>query len=190
MLENMPRVLGDALSGVRAGIEKTLYHAAFADVPATIRVASPAFETEGLIPACHTADGDGRSPPITWQGVPQGTAAVALVIEDPDAPTPQPLVHLIAYNLPGEDRTVASGAFAGPAGRGEPYDLGQNSFLKAAYLPPDPPTGHGAHRYLVQIYALDRALDLPASPGRAALVAAMQGRVLGKGLLTGIYERP
>lgn len=134
-------------------------------------------------------DGEGLSPPLAVAGVPEAAAALVLFVEDPDAPSPHPLVHLIAWNLPPRDRTFPEGEFASPAGEGARHDLGRNSFLKEGWLPPDPPTGHGPHRYLFQAFALARSADLPASPGRSALLDALQGNVLAKGLLTGRYER-
>ncbi len=68
-------------------------------------------------------------------------------------------------------------------------EVGKNSFLKTGYLPPDPPTGHGPHRYLFQLYALNRRLGLEGVPGRGALLEAMHGHVLAKGVIAGTYER-
>lgn len=187
MLEKIPKIVGEALSGLKAGLEKTVFHADFAEAPDTVQLASAAFGDGAALPPRFTEDGAGTSPPLAWSGLPGGTAGVVLIAEDADSPTPQPLVHLLAWDLPpgaagiGEGRLTAS---AEPAAT-----LGRNSFMKDGWLPPDPPTGHGPHRYVFQVYALDRALDLPASSGRGALVAAMKGRVLAKGSLIGTYER-
>ena len=185
MLEKIPAAVGHALSGLKAGIEKTAFHSAFADAPAAVVLRSPAFADGTPLPARFTADGDGTSPPLTWSGLPAGTAAIAILTEDADSPTPLPLVHLIAWNLPPDHSDIPEGAMTADA----PVDLGKNSFLKDGWLPPDPPTGHGPHRYLFQAYALDRRLDLSSSPGRTALIDAMRGHVLAKGSLTGTYER-
>jgi Raf kinase inhibitor-like YbhB/YbcL family protein len=186
MLEKMPRVLGEALSGVKAGLDKTTFHDGFADIAEGVRVTSPAFTDRGALPARFTADGEGVSPPLAWDGLPAGTAAVALIVEDAGSPTPRPLVHLLAWNL-----TPGGGLGEGAAtGEGNPaLTLGKNSFMKAGWLPPDPPTGHGDHAYLVQVYALSRRLDLEAGSGREALVEAMRGNVLAKGGLIGTYAR-
>jgi len=189
MLEKIPRGVGEALSNVKAGIEKTAWHADFADVPATITVTSEAFADQGAIPTRFTADGFGVSPPLSWTGVPKHAAAVVLLVEDPDAPAINPLVHLIAWNLLPGDVSLPEGDITGPAGEGSRHDLGTNSFQKDAWLPPDPPTGHGIHHYLFQVYALDRTAPVPASPGRSALVQAIKGHVIAKGLLTGTYAR-
>ena len=189
MLEKLSHAVGEALSGVWAGLEKTAFHTLAAQAPATLRVTSEAFADDAPIPARYTADGEGLSPPLAVAGMPEEAAALALFVEDPDAPSPHPLVHLIAWNLPPRDRTFPEGDFASPAGDGARHDLGRNSFLKEGWLPPDPPTGHGQHRSLFQVFALARPLDLPASPGRSALLDALHGNVLAKGLLTGRYER-
>ena len=185
MLEKIPAAVGQALSGLKAGLEKTVFHADFADAPETIALTSPAFADGAGMPVRFTADGDGTSPPLAWSGLPAGTASVAILAEDAGSPTPQPLVHLIVWNLAPDVSDLAEGAASANAR----VDLGKNSFLKDGWLPPDPPTGHGPHRYLFQVYALDRLLDLPASPGRGALVDAMRGHVLAKGSLAGTYER-
>ncbi|WP_336487154.1 YbhB/YbcL family Raf kinase inhibitor-like protein [Methylobacterium nigriterrae] len=189
MLEKIPHALGEALSGLKAGLEKTAYHAAFADVPATLTVTSAAFADGAALPARSTQDGAGTSPPLAWTGVPEGARSVAILVEDADSPTPKPLVHLLVWNLAGHDAALAEGALASPAGPGAHHNLGKNSFLRDQYLPPDPPTGHGPHRYVFQVYALDATLDLGTSPGRGALLDAMRGHVLAKGGITGTYAR-
>lgn len=187
MLEKTPRPIGRALQGVRAGLEKTLAQGEFAAAPDEIRLESAAFVDGGPMPGRHTADGPGLSPPLAWRGVPAGAASVVLVVEDADSPTPEPLVHAIAYGLAGRDGELLAGGLDGDGPQAD--DLGRNSFLKTGWLPPDPPTGHGAHRYVFQLYALDTTPSFDRHPGRHALVEAMRGHVLVKGVLIGIYER-
>lgn len=185
MLEKIPHAVGAALSGLKAGLEKTAYRTDFSDIPEGIALTSLAFGDGAPVPARFTADGAGASPPLAWTGLPPGTARVVLLVEDAGSPTPNPLVHLIAWNLdPGAP--LAEGAASQSESR---LDLGKNSFLKVGWLPLDPPTGHGPHAYLFQAYALDAALNLDAHPGRGALLEAMRGHVLAKGCLTGTYER-
>lgn len=188
MLEKLPSIVGEALKGVRPGLEKTLASAAFGDVPATIAVESAAFAHERPMPAAFTADGAGRSPPLAWTNVPRGTAEVVLVVEDADSPSIDPLVHAIAFGLPAEGALPEGALGGGEAAPG--VAVGQNSFLKAGYLPPDPPSGHGAHRYVVQVFALGKASGLTGEPGRGAVVDALKGKVSAMGVLIGTYERP
>ena len=186
MFENVPKPLGRAARGLRAGMEKTVHAAeALAAVPDGIAVSSPAFADDAPLPARFTADGEGFSPPLAWSGVPEGAAALALVIEDPDAPAPEPLVHAIAWDLPGGDGGLAEGALTGdgPA-------MGRNSALRPGYLPPDPPTGHGPHRYAFQVFALDRRPELDGAPGRGEFARLIERHAIAKGLLIGTYQRP
>ncbi|RYY33424.1 MAG: YbhB/YbcL family Raf kinase inhibitor-like protein, partial [Sphingomonadales bacterium] len=110
-------------------------------------------------------------------------------VEDSDAPSPQPLVHAVVWDLP-PDGDLKEGAIARDgAGSADGSDVGRNSFLGEGWLPPDPPTGHGEHHYAFQLFALSAGPDLPETPGRSAMLEAMAGRVLAAGLLTGTYSR-
>ena len=190
MLEKLPRRVGAALGG-GPGLDAILYHQeAAAGAPDSLAVTSVAFQDGGAIPVRFTADGDKLSPPLAWAGVPEGAQGVVLVIEDPDAPAPMPLVHTLAWALQGHDDELAEGALKSPGSGGEAISLGRNSFLGAEYLPPDPPPGHGLHRYCFQIFAVDTALHLHGAPIRTQVAHAMKGHVVAKGLLVGTYERP
>lgn len=189
MLEHTPRRVGEALRGFGPGPDKLMINGIFGDAPGGIAVSSPAFADGAPMPADHTEDGRKLSPPLAWRGVPAGAAEIVVVIEDADSPTPAPLVHTILLGLPGRDGDLAAGELKSPGSEGRTHRLGKNSYLKAEYLPPDPPRGHGPHRYAVQVFALDAPLTLDAEPGRGALVAAMTGHVVAKGLLIGTYER-
>ncbi len=191
MLEKLPHAVGEALRNVRPGLEKTVYEQdVAAAAPECITLTSAAFQDGGAIPAKYTEDGDKISPSLAWTGVPDGAAGVVLLIEDPDAPAPFPLVHAIAWALPGTDSELPEGALKSKGSAGEGFSLGRNSFLGAAYLPPDPPPGHGPHRYVFQVYALDRSPDLHGTPVRTQVIHAMKGHIIGKGRLIGTYERP
>ena len=189
MLEKIPRAVGEALSGLKAGREKTAYRAAFPDVPEMLTLTSPAFADGTDLPARYTADGEGVSPPLAWSGLPDGTAALVLLVEDAGSPTPQPLVHLLAWDLPPDPANLGEGALPSPGRAGDARQLGRNSFLRSAWLPPDPPSGHGRHDYVFQLYALRQTLRLGDDPGRGALLAAMRDQVVAKGQLIGTYAR-
>jgi Raf kinase inhibitor-like YbhB/YbcL family protein len=192
MLEHIPAWLGRALSGVRAGADKlAIAQAELGGGFTSLDLTSPAFAHDARLPTRFTADGEGVSPPLTWGGPPDGTAMLALLVEDADAPTPQPLVHAIVWGMPADAGRLAEGTIvadgAGAAARG---DVGRNSYAREGWLPPDPPTGHGDHRYAFQLFALDAGAGDPgASPGRSALLRAMAGHVLAAGLLIGTYSR-
>ena len=185
MLEHVPTFLGRALKSVRAGHgklavarladEKTLGAGDFA-------LTSGAFENGEPLDPMFTADEeDACAPPLAWTAPPAGTRELALIVEDPDAPSPQPLVHLLGWGFEG----AAGDLFEGD----DPPMIGLNSFNQAGWLPPDPPAGHGAHDYVFQLFALDTPLTLSAGAGRGALLDAIEGHVLAAAVLTGTYER-
>ena len=186
MLEHVPAWLGRALAGARAGSDAlAIARPELGGGFASLDLSSPAFADGARLPPRFTADGEGVSPPVHWRAPPEGTASLALLVEDADAPARQPLVHAIVWGLPVDAGSLAEGAIA--AGHAE---VGRNSFLRQGWLPPDPPTGHGEHRYAFQLFALDAGVGDPgATPGRGAIVEAMAGHVLAAGLLVGTYSR-
>lgn len=189
MLEKLPEAIGRALREQRAGLDQTLsQRAGLRQGMGAIEVASLAFADHAPIPAPYTADGAGHSPPLHWHGVPAAASEVLLIVEDADAPTPHPLVHAIVAGLPGEDGALAEGAIATEAPHAG--ELGRNSYLRRGWLPPDPPPGHGSHRYVFQVFALGAGAALPATPGRDDVEAAVRGRAIASGRLIGIYARP
>ncbi|NJR78868.1 YbhB/YbcL family Raf kinase inhibitor-like protein [Sphingomonas corticis] len=191
MLEHVPHWIGALLRDVRAGHAKLtiVQDGVVRDAPA-IELSSPAFADGARLPERFTADGEGVSPPLVWGEVPAGTAALALIVEDPDAPAPQPLVHAIVYGLPAGERRLAEGAIVADGdGAADGRDVGRNSYRREGWLPPDPPGGHGSHDYVFQLFALSEAPDLDPTPGRSALVDVLAGRVLAAGMLVGTYSR-
>jgi Raf kinase inhibitor-like YbhB/YbcL family protein len=191
MLEKLPDVVGHALRGQRAGLEKTAFQAVDLRAGmAQIAVASLAFADHAPIPARYTADGAGVSPPLQWTGVPAGVGSLVLIVEDADAPTPQPLVHAIVVGLDAADGALGEAALPSKDNDGIGLHVGRNSYLQAAWLPPDPPPGHGVHRYAFQLFALAADAAFDGTPGRDAVLAAIQEHGLASGCLIGTYERP
>lgn len=190
MLEHVPDWIGASLRGVRAGAEHlVIVQPDIGSDFATIDLASPAFPDFGRLPPRFTADGEGVSPPLVWGHIPDATQSLALIVEDADSPTLSPLVHAILWGLPADTGRIAEGAIVAH-GHPEGGAVGRNSYLTEGWLPPDPPTGHGDHRYVFQLFALDcPASDLGDAPGRSAFVRAIAGHVIGAGLLTGLYAR-
>lgn len=151
-------------------------------VNASIEVSSGAFGYNEPIPAQYTADGDGLSPPLEWRCVPLSAEAVVVVVEDADSPTALPVVHSIMWDLPGTDASLPEGAL-------QDKRCASNDALAATWLPPDPPPGHGVHRYVFQVFALDTVPRFEARPDRAELLEKIKGHVIAKGLLIGTYGR-
>ena len=118
---------------------------------------------------------------------------MVLIVEDADSPTPQPLVHAIAHSLPTgdeDDGALAEGTLSAVNEAQPLVPMGRNSLLQARWLAPDPPPGHGVHRYVFQVFALGPGVSLPDTPGRDALRTALLERGLASGCLIGTYERP
>jgi hypothetical protein len=191
MLEKLPGVVGHVLRDTRAGLDKLAFNrSGLRTGQGLLQVGSLAFADHAAIPARYTADGEGVSPPLHWQGVPAGTACLALIVEDADAPTPEPLVHAIVVDMPPQDGSLPEGALHSPGHEGEQLHEGRNSYLRAGWLAPDPPPGHGEHRYAFQLFALGPGDAFANHPGRDELLKAVQERGLASGLLVGTYTRP
>ncbi len=191
MLEHLPHWLGQSLASVRAGSDKLVIAKLGLADAAPLNLSSPAFADGARLPerALPDADGDGISPPLTWTGEPEGTRSLVLVVEDPDAPASEPFVHALLFDIAPGTGALAEGAIQADDQDAANGETGRNSYLGADWLPPDPPTGHGAHHYVFQLFALDTPIDLTGHPGRGKLVEAIDGHVLAAGMLTGTYSR-
>jgi len=152
-----------------------------------IRLTSPAFGPGDAIPRQYTGDGQDESPPLRWDHVPAGTKNLAVVCEDPDAPTGL-FTHWLAFNLPAAARELGQGFPKEPT-LPDGTVQGTNGFGKTGYNGPAPPRGK-PHRYTFRVYALDAPLDLPPGAHRDDLATAMFDHVLGEGQLQGVYGRP
>ena len=190
MLEKLPESVGHALINQRAGMENVVYNQLHRqrDV-ARIDVHSAAFVFNGRLPARFTADGEGVSPPVSWNSVPTGSTAIVLIVEDADSPTPHPLVHAIVSGLSAADGTLAEAALDSPNHAGVGHVTGQNSYFQHAWLPPDPPRGHGEHRYVFQVFALGAGPAVREPLGRRAFIDLVLERAIGVGCIIGTYER-
>lgn len=145
-----------------------------------MRIQSPEFEMNGVIPGRFTCDGENISPRLLILGVPEEAVSLVLVVDDPDAPVGT-WVHWLVWNIPPRTAEIAEGTV--PAGAVE----GVTSFGKAGYGGPCPPSGQ--HRYFFKLYALDQQLPIGAGSGSDDLEAAMNGHVLDKAGLVGVYSR-
>jgi len=191
MLEKLPEVVGHVLRDRRAGLDKLVFNrCGLRAGHGTLQVTSLAFADHAPIPARYTADGEGVSPPVAWLGVTSGAASLVLIVEDADAPTAEPLVHAIVVDLPAEDGNLPEAAIGRSGEEGEDVHEGRNSFLRAGWLPPDPPPGHGEHRYAFQLFALGPGEPFTGTPGRDDVLEAIQQRGIASGLLVGTYARP
>lgn len=191
MLEHLPEALGHALRDRRAGLDTLVFNRCGMRAGlGMLQVNSLAFADHAPIPQRYTADGEGLSPPLEWHGVPSGAATLVLVVEDADAPKADPLVHAIVVDIPPQDGSMNEGALASPGHKGDDVHAGRNSYLRAGWIPPDPPRGHGQHRYAFQLFALAEGEAFSATPGRDKVLKAIAQRGIAGGMLIGTYERP
>jgi Raf kinase inhibitor-like YbhB/YbcL family protein len=179
-------LLGRLLRGVRAGAHRSPLAGRAFDAPESITVTSSAFTDGGAMPRSGAGKGvgDNTSPPVRWDGLPPGTRQLALVMDDVDVPLPRPLLHTIAVLEPTLDGVAAGSLQPGTAGiRFIRADLGHRG-----YAGPRPIPGHGPHRYRFHVFAIDEPIPDAVTTAKA-LLAAMSGHVLARGMLTGTYER-
>jgi Raf kinase inhibitor-like YbhB/YbcL family protein len=148
---------------------------------ADLRLRSPAFDGHKRIPPRHSGDGQDISPALEWSGVPDGTAAFAVVMHDPDAPLVDGFTHWVTYGIPGHATGLAEGA-DGPI-------AGTNSLGNTGYVGPAPPPDHGVHHYYFWVYALDEDLELPPGLDRRALCTQIEDHVIEQARLIGTYAR-
>ena len=149
----------------------------------TLTVSSPAFEPGGAIPLVYSSYGKSVSPPLAWSKGPYGTRGFALIVEDPDAPTPTPFIHWMAWNIPLGVNRIAEGVVPAGVLQGKLMFVGT-----VGYMGPRPPPG-GPHHYHFQVFALDRDPALPEGADREALKTAMKGHVLASGELVATYQQ-
>lgn len=150
---------------------------------------SAAFTEGGVIPLKYTCEGDDIAPPLEWEGVPENTQSLVLIVDDPDAPDPEAptmtWVHWVVYNLPADVSGLPEGATANmlPVGT----DQGVNDWHNQSYGGPCPPIGR--HRYFHKLYALDTVLKDMQVPTKGQVEAAMQGHIIAKAELVGTYKK-
>jgi Raf kinase inhibitor-like YbhB/YbcL family protein len=187
LLQSLAELAGRLMKPLRSG-ERHLaaQHLRLVGVE-RIDVTSAAFRDGARIPGAY-AGSDGRSPPLRFEPLPDGTREVVVLCEDPDAPLPRPFVHWIVFGLPATARELPEGLPPSDAPLGTGAQQGRNTLRKDGYVGPTPPPGHGVHHYHFQVFALDMRLDVRAPVDRGRLVDAMKGHVIGFGELIGTYE--
>jgi Raf kinase inhibitor-like YbhB/YbcL family protein len=156
----------------------------------TIQITCTAFADGAAIPKKYTGDGEDVSPPLAWSKVPERTKELALICDDPDAPTAEPWVHWVLYKIPADLPGLAEGI--GKAARLKSPALmlqGKNSWNTVGYRGPKPPPDHGIHHYFFRLYALTSKLSVAAGLTKATLLNEMADHVLGQGQLVGTYLR-
>jgi Raf kinase inhibitor-like YbhB/YbcL family protein len=142
-----------------------------------LKVTSPAFNENEMIPVIYTCEGANISPPLDIAHIPVETQCLALIVDDPDAPAGT-WVHWVVWNMPVTHHIKAN----------EVHGMqGINDFHRDYYGGPCPPSG--THRYFFKVYALDALLDLPVKTRKEELETAMSEHIIGFGRLVGLYQK-
>jgi Raf kinase inhibitor-like YbhB/YbcL family protein len=182
--------IGRLLRRVRAGdVHLAWNEPKLSDAPETISLTSAAFADNASIPARYAGVGvgDNLSPPLAWSIVPSETKELMLIMQDPDAPLPKPVVHLIVTGIPMNVSSVAEGGLT--PGANPQFHFGRGSFGRIGYMGPRPVRGHGPHRYIFQIFALAETLGISEKPDFKAIMARISRPILARGRLVGTFER-
>ena len=142
-----------------------------------MKLTSPAFKHQGLIPVKFTCQGDDVSPPLVIEGIPARALTLALIVDDPDAPMGT-WVHWVMFDIPLTGTIVE---------HSDPGTQGRNDFGRTTYGGPCPPSG--IHRYFFKLYALDTKLGLSSLTTKAELEKAMAGHIVATAELIGLYKK-
>lgn len=143
-----------------------------------LKIQSPAFEANKPIPKKYSCDGNDINPPLTIEGTPKEAKTLALIVDDPDAPSGT-FDHWIVWNIPASTSKIEENTIPGKEGL--------NSARHPSYMGPCPPGG--THRYFFKVYALDGELNLGINSKKKDVEKAMQGHIIAKGELVGLYSR-
>jgi hypothetical protein len=152
----------------------------------TIEITSEAFSQGARIPDEYTCKGANVSPPLSFGSLPAGTQSIVVICDDPDAPSGL-FTHWILYNIPKETKRIQKGVARKPV-LIDGSRHGTNTYGRMEYSGPCAPPGI-PHHYHFYIYALDIILALRAPVTRKEIGNAMEGHILGKGSLMGLFSR-
>jgi Raf kinase inhibitor-like YbhB/YbcL family protein len=165
-----------------------------APAPPGLALSSSAFKDGDVIPDKYTqaAGPAAVSPKLEWTNVPNGTVTFALILHDPDVALQKKtddVLHWMAFNIPGSARELAEGVPNSSAMLADGTVQAKNLRGAVGFMGPGAPAGGPYHHYTFELFALDTKLDLSADASRADVLNAMQGHIIGKGVLVGRFHR-
>jgi Raf kinase inhibitor-like YbhB/YbcL family protein len=160
--------------------------ALLAQTGSRLTLSTSAFSPGGDIPEKFTCSGADLSPALTWSNVPLTTKTLALIVDDPDAPSGT-FTHWVLYNQPPGAQGLQEGV-PGTAQLPGGTLQGMNSAHSVGYHGPCPPPGK-PHRYYFKLYALDSRLDLQSGANKSELEQAIQGHILAQAEYMGRFAR-
>jgi Raf kinase inhibitor-like YbhB/YbcL family protein len=181
--------LGVALRSRRAGHHTLVWSLPDLQAPENFILSSPAFDHGAPIPDKHRGRlfGPNISPALDWTSPPSGTAELALIVQDPDAPRRTPAIHALTGGIAPTLNGLPENALANPSPV-PGIQHGKGGLGRRGWAGPLPIRSHGPHTYAFQLYSLDQPLDLPAKFNLDQLIGACNGHVLGRARLDGTYE--
>ncbi len=145
-------------------------------------------DLEGRLDPIHAQSGDNTSPPLAWTQVPDAQS-YALVVEDPDAPRDEPVLHWMMWDIPAQLSSLPAGVPEGAHGVAAATAIqGRNTNGDHGWMGPKPPKGDGAHRYYFQLFALGKRLGLPADTSLEDLTSALKGVTVASTQLVATFE--
>jgi len=151
-----------------------------------LTVTSATLGASGIFPVINTGYGKSISPQVSWTAGPTGTASYMLIMEDGTAGrNREGVLHWLMFNLPPGTTSLAEGAAPPP-----PTRMGANMEGKTVYSGSHAPVGGPPFHYHIQVFALDRMLDLPVGASRHDVWAAIDGHVLAAGEVIGEFQGP
>jgi Raf kinase inhibitor-like YbhB/YbcL family protein len=157
-----------------------------------LTLTTTAFEDGGIVPNKYTqATPDAVSPKLDWTNVPMGTVSFVLLLHDPDVAIAKKLedvTHWMAFNIPGTATGLPEGVPA-TATMGDGTVQIKNRGNRIGYMGPGAGAAGPYHHYTFELYALDTKLDLKEDATRDDVTKAMDGHILGKGVLVGRFHR-
>lgn len=146
------------------------------DMP--MKISSPHFSHNQMIPREFTCEGNDVNPELIIENIPPKTKTLALIVDDPDAPVGT-WVHWVVFNIDPKTTTITKESIPGLQGI--------NDFGKLDYGGPCPPSG--THRYFFKVYALDTTLAMQEGASKKDVENAMRGHILDEAELIGLYSK-
>jgi Raf kinase inhibitor-like YbhB/YbcL family protein len=160
-----------------------------------------AFKDSEQIPAKYTQDGDQTSPALTWANAPDGTMSYVLYFHDLEVVRNKTQyddqLHWLVWNIPPTTTSLPEGVPMGATLKDGSHQISPYGALYRG--PGNPATNLTLHHYTFEIFALDTKLDIKASVDgdatangfetRANVLRAMNGHIIGHGVLVGLFRR-
>lgn len=148
----------------------------------TLPFESDEFADGEVVPQRYTCDGTNTAPPLKWRGVPDETAELVLLLEDPDAGD-ETFVHWMVAGLDPNLPELPEGFVP------ETAKVGLNDHGSGDYRGPCPSHGDDHHRFVFTLLAVREPTLLDARFTAQELADVLTDNVLAVGQLVARYGR-